>query len=75
MIQSITEFQALQNAANSLNIEGLIIHERQPNDKRNTVKKYFLQHGGRTISPNLDYDQMNHFILGMNQMKGIYSHN
>jgi hypothetical protein len=74
MAYFINELQALQNAANSLNIEGLTIHERQPNDKRKTVKKYFLQHGSRTISPNLDYIQMNHFILGMNRMKDIYSH-
>lgn len=56
-----TEFQSLQNAANDLN---LIIHEKLQDDKRKKVKMYFAQNGNKTVSPVLDYDNLNHFLLG-----------
>lgn len=57
-----TELEALQNAADGV---GLIVNEKYIQDKRKTVKKYFLWHGRHgTVSPVLNYDQMNHFILG-----------
>ena len=57
----MTEIQALQNAAN--NIE-CFVHQKHDTDKRKTLKKYFLTQNGVTVSPILDYNQLNHFILG-----------
>lgn len=57
----MTEHEALQNAANSLE---LFVHEKHNEDKRKTVKKFFLTQSGTTVSPTLDYENMNHFILG-----------
>jgi hypothetical protein len=55
------ERNALQNFATTI---GLTIYEKIPEDKRRTVKMYFAQKGAQTISPVLNYDQMNHFLLG-----------
>lgn len=60
-MEAITELEALQNAANDLN---LTIYERPTQDKRKTVKLYFAAQGQYTVSGNIDYDQMNHFLLG-----------
>ena len=50
----MTEIQALQNAANDLDI---VIHERFQEDKRRTIKKYYATLNGKGISPSaLDYD-------------------
>ncbi len=59
----ITEFEALQNHLNYIRFEGLTLHEAVQQDKR-TTKKYYLSIGQYSISPKLDYDQMNHFLLG-----------
>ena len=56
-----TEIQSLQNSANSI---GLVIHEKFTEDKRKTVKKHFATKNGSLVSPNLDYLNMNHFLLG-----------
>ena len=56
-----TELEALQNAAS---VCGLQIHEKTQDDKRRTVRRYFAQQGHGTVSPVLDYEQMNHFLLG-----------
>lgn len=56
-----TEIQSLQNAANDLE---LFVHEKFNQDKRQTIKKYFLTQNGTTVSPVLDYEQMNCFLLG-----------
>jgi len=56
-----TEIQSLQNAANDLE---LFVHEQYNTDKRKTVKKYFLTKNGTSVSPVLDYEQMNCFLLG-----------
>jgi flavorubredoxin len=59
---NITEKEALQNAANDLN---LIIVEHQAHDKRKTVGKYFaIDSKFTSVSPTLDYEQLNHFLLG-----------
>jgi len=58
----MSELQALQNATNGLN--GLEVIEKQTQDKRKTVARFFASRNGATISPVLDYDQMNHFLLG-----------
>lgn len=60
----ITEIEALQNHVNSINFLGLFIYEKLQDDKRRTTKKYFLQIGKESISPVLDYENMNHFLLG-----------
>ena len=57
----MNEIEALKNAANDLE---LFVHEKHTTDKRKTVKMYFLTQNGATISPTLDYNQMNHFLLG-----------
>lgn len=57
----ITELEALQNAADDLN---LTVYEHYTNDKRQTVKKYFAAQEKMSVSPVLDYDQLNHFLLG-----------
>lgn len=55
------ELIALKNAANRLNI---VVHEIQFQDKRRTKKQYYATHNGKTVSPRLDYENLNHFILG-----------
>lgn len=60
-MKQITELEALQNAANTA---GLTIHERYQPDKRKKTKMYFANKGDETVSPVLDYEQLNHFLLG-----------
>jgi len=67
----MTEIQALQNSANFSNTSGLMIHQQPTDDKRKTTKRYFLQLGTATISPVLDYEQMNCFLLGFNKCKQL----
>ncbi len=55
------EIEALQNAGNNV---GLVIHEKFQEDKRRTVNKYFATLDGISISPVLDYENLNYFILG-----------
>lgn len=59
----MTQLQALNNAANNSNLS-LRVYEMPMLDKRKSVKKFFLQIGIKTISPVLNYENMNHFILG-----------
>lgn len=55
------ELQYLQNAADDL---GLVIYEKIHHDKRRKIGKYFAQKGVETVSPVLDYTQLNNFLLG-----------
>lgn len=64
-----TEIQSLQNAADDL---GLIIYEKLTQDKRKTIKNYFAQKGSQTVSPVLDYENLNHFLLGWRKAKNIH---
>ena len=66
------EIQALQNAADSVKLPGLQVHEKTFEDKRKS-KKYFLQYGKNTLSPVLDYSNMNSFILGINRAKELFT--
>ena len=68
----MTELQALQNAIS--NLPDFEIHQKYFEDKRKTTKMYFLhnQKTGETISPVLDYENLNHFILGFSKAKKIY---
>lgn len=62
-----TELQALQNAANK--IPGLVVYEFINPDKRVKTKKYYCLLFGTHISPTVDYDRLNHFILGFIKAK------
>lgn len=55
------ELESLQNAGNR---EDLLIHEKYFEDKRKTTKMYFATKYGRCVSPILDYNGLNTFILG-----------
>lgn len=68
-----TELEALQNFVTNIETPELSIHEYLFNDKRRTTKKYFLQLGKATISPTLDYENMNHFLLGFNRAKELFN--
>ncbi len=56
-----TQLESLQNFGTTL---GLDIHPDFTQDKRQTIKKYFASLNGISISPVLDYTQLNHFMLG-----------
>lgn len=62
----MTELEALTNATTGTCLK---VYEWIQHDKRKTVKKYFVQMDKATISPKLDYEQMNLFLLGFK--KGI----
>jgi hypothetical protein len=53
--------EALQNAAD---VVGLIVHIQPPHDKRNKKGYFYCTLYGTSISPVLDYSNLNHFILG-----------
>lgn len=63
--------EALENALSYFGLKNVILHEKQYSDKRKKVSKFFLQQGAETISPVLDYENMNHFILGMGTMQKL----
>ena len=65
------QIEALQNALQYLGLKNINLHEKQYNDKRKKVSKFFLQQGLETISPVLDYNEMNHFIFGMGTMQKL----
>jgi hypothetical protein len=59
----MSEIEALQNFAERLN---LTVHMKHMQDKRRTVNKYFASYKGISVSPPLDYEQLNHFFMGWN---------
>lgn len=65
--------EALQNALLSLNVKGICLFEHISQDKRKQVPKFFLQIGKNTISPALNYNDLNLFILGMSRAKQLIS--
>lgn len=67
------QIEALQNAVNYANLPGLSVHEKYFEDKRKTTKKYYLNFNNGTISPVLDYENINHFILGFSKAKKIFT--
>lgn len=71
-MENISEINYLQNLVNSIKLTGLSIHEKGTQDKRKTVKYYFLQLGNSTLSPCLDYENMNHFLLGFFKAKKLF---
>jgi len=68
-----TEKEVLQTTADNLQI-GMQIVEKQTNDKRKSVKRYFATIDGNSISPVLDYEQMNHFLLGWHKAKKHFNY-
>jgi hypothetical protein len=61
--------QSLQNAADKL---GLFVHIKHQTDKRKKTPLFFLTQNGVSISPVLDYSNMNHFILGYSKAVKSY---
>jgi len=65
--KNILMLEALQNAVKSQNLEGLKIDPHIENDKRKKESRFVLSLNGSCISPVLNYDNMNHFILGFSR--------
>lgn len=61
------QLEALQNAVNSANLTGLSIQQKYSEDRRKTTPQFYLVYNGGSISPTLDYNTMNHFILGFSK--------
>ena len=70
-METTAQLNALNNALSYFGFKNVILHEKQYSDKRKKVSKFFLQCGVKTISPVLDYNEMNHFILGMGAMQEL----
>lgn len=63
--------EALQNALNSFGLTNLTLYPKISEDKREKKPKFFLQQGAKIISPVLDYNEMNYFIMGIGVSKRI----
>lgn len=63
------QLTALANMAEHAG-SGIVIHLKQCEDKRRTVPKFFANIGNATISPVLDYSNMNCFLMGYAKAKG-----
>ena len=74
-METSTQLEALNNALNYFGFKNINLHEKQYSDKRKKVSKFFLQQGAKTISPVLNYNEMNNFILGMRTMQNITNNN
>ena len=70
-METNTQLEALNNALSYFGFKNLILHEKQYSDKRKKISKFFLQDGAKTISPVLNYNEMNSFILGMSAMQKL----
>ena len=70
-METITQLEALNNAVVSMNLEGLEVLQYIQHDNRKKIGKFFLRLNGTSISPILNYNEMNHFILGMSTMQKI----
>ncbi|MFZ4799603.1 MAG: hypothetical protein ACOYMA_19060 [Bacteroidia bacterium] len=64
-MESQSEFQSLQNFASTLN---LTVHKFYPNDSRKKMQ-WFLSSNGMSVSPKMDYNGMNAFMLGYRAAK------
>ena len=63
--------EALENALNSFGLTNLTLYHKISVDKREKKPKFFLHNGFHTISPFLDYENMNIFIMGIGASKKI----
>ena len=70
-METTAQLNALNNGLSYFGLKNVILHEKQYSDKRKKVSKFFLQQGSETISPVLDFNEMNHFILGMGTMQKL----
>ena len=70
-METSTQLDALNNSLSYFGFKNINLHEKQYSDKRKKVCKFFLQQGVKTISPVLNYNEMNHFILGMSTMQKL----
>jgi len=68
------QLEALQNAAISVKLDGLVINEKTYHDRRVKTQKFYLTLNGTSISPVLNYDNMNHFILGFSKANKLFNH-
>lgn len=57
----INEFESLKTFGDNL---GLVIEIKVVDDGAENVEMYYVSLNGDMVSPVLDYDQMNHFLLG-----------
>jgi len=71
---AITEIQALQNAVFNTGTAGLEVKQKIIPDKRVKTGAYYLTLNGTCISPVLDYENLNHFILGFSKAKSIFNY-
>lgn len=61
----MTVAQQLESLQNAADVIGLKVHQKHfYEDKRKKVPMFFLDRGIETVSPVLDYSNLNHFILG-----------
>ena len=70
-METSTQLDALNNSLSYFGFKNINLHEKQYSDKRKKVSKFFLQQGAKTISPVLNYNEMNNFILGMRTMQNL----
>ena len=70
-METNTQLEALNNSLSYFGLKNVILHEKKYIDKRKKVSKFFLQYGAKIISPVLEYNEMNHFILGMATMQKL----
>ena len=70
-METSTQLDALNNSLSYFGLKNINLYEKQYSDKRKKVSKFFLQQGAETISPVLDYENMNYFIMGMGASKRI----
>ena len=74
-METNTQLEALNNGLSYFGLKNIILHEKQYSDKRKKVSKFFLQDGAKTISPLLNYHEMNCFLLGMGTMQKLTINN
>ena len=70
-METTTQLEALENALNSFGLTNLTVYPKISEDKRLKTPKFFLNNGFQTISPVLDFENMNCFIMGMGASKRI----
>ena len=70
-METSTQLEALNNSLSYFGLKKINLYEKQYSDKRKKVSKFFLQDGSKTISPALNYNEMNNFILGMATMQKL----
>jgi len=74
-MKTTAQLDTLNNSLNYFGFKNINLHEKQYSDKRKKISKFFLQQGAKTISPVLNYNEMNYFILGMSTMQNLTNNN